>query len=187
MPAPLQPDTASTVNLFITDTCPVLSARALDDRRLVKAVLETAQLLSTILGGPYRPTHARHPVTLWVAAEAENAAWTHDHFRALCAEYTERFKRRHACEAHAPAFRDGLERRGAPAGAAPASFQNSARNAALGLDFADRPVPDSYRGYLIAKWRLDAANGRPPKWTGRTPPDWAASGAVSHPRAERTP
>ncbi len=171
------------MNLFVTDSCPTLSARALDDRRLVKAVLETAQLLSTVLGGPYRPTHAGHPVTKWVAAGAGNAGWTFRHFLALCAEYTGRFGRTHACEAHAPAFGERLRREAGreagPGDGAPAAFQNSAGNAALGFDFTDRPVPLSYRDYLLAKWRLDAANGRPPKWTGRTPPGWAGAASFS--------
>ena len=157
------------MNLFVTDSCPGRSALALDDRRLVKAVLETAQLLSTVLGGPYRPTHRNHPVTRWVAGAGANAAWTYAHFLALCVEYSARFRRTHACEALAAGFGAAL----APADGPPADFQNSARNATLGLDCTDRPVPLSYRGYLAAKWRLDQAAGRPPKWTGRQPPEWA--------------
>lgn len=34
------------MNIFITDPAPTVSAIALDNRRLVKMVLETAQLLS---------------------------------------------------------------------------------------------------------------------------------------------
>ena len=86
------------MNLFVTYTCPKLSAAALDDARCVKAVLETAQLLSATCGGPYKPTHLHHPVTKWVLASPRNAAWALQHFAALCAEYTRRFDRTHACE-----------------------------------------------------------------------------------------
>ena len=50
------------MNIFVVDTYPVLAARALCDRHVVKMVLETAQILSTISGGPYRPTHQNHPL-----------------------------------------------------------------------------------------------------------------------------
>ena len=169
------------MNLFVSDPCPLLSARALDDRRLVKGVLEAAQLLSTVLGGPYRPTHRRHPVTLWVAADDAHAGWTFAHFLALAEEYSRRFRRRHACSLHAPFFQSRL----ADANAVPAVFANSARNAGLGLDFTDQPPPASDRAYLQARWRLDAARGRPPAWTGTTPPDWAAALKVCPDERER--
>jgi hypothetical protein len=37
------------MNIFVTSDCPKLSAQALDNKRVVKMVLETAQLLSTAI------------------------------------------------------------------------------------------------------------------------------------------
>jgi len=60
------------VNIFITDISPLISAQSLDDKRVVKMVLESAQLLSSaifintgfIYSDIYRPTHLHHPCTL---------------------------------------------------------------------------------------------------------------------------
>lgn len=91
------------MNIFVVDTDPVEAARALHDRHVVKMVLETAQMLCTIgrelgLSPPYRPTHAKHPCTIWAATSRENAEWLVAHGQALCNEYTRRFKREHASQ-----------------------------------------------------------------------------------------
>ena len=87
------------MNAFRSDPSPVASARALADRHVVKMALESALVLSTLTGGPYKPTHARHPVTLWAGASRVNAAWLLDHGLALCDEYARRFGKVHACAA----------------------------------------------------------------------------------------
>lgn len=43
------------MNIFVVDTDPRKAAQSLCDKHVVKMVLETAQILSTISGGPYRP------------------------------------------------------------------------------------------------------------------------------------
>ncbi len=83
------------MNIFASSPCPTQSALNLDDRRLVKMVLESAQLLSTIRGGPYKPTHINHPSTLWAKEYPENTKWLYLHFLALAEEYRRRFNRTH--------------------------------------------------------------------------------------------
>lgn len=84
------------MNIFVTSLCPIESARNLDDRRVVKMLLESAQLLSTSLGGnPYKITHRRHPCTLWVSDHTSHAVWLYRHFIALSEEYTYRFSKTH--------------------------------------------------------------------------------------------
>ena len=64
------------MNIFVTSNCPKLSAQALDNKRVVKMVLETAQLLSTAIfinstityDNLYKPTHVKHPCTIWTTA-----------------------------------------------------------------------------------------------------------------------
>jgi hypothetical protein len=91
------------MNIFYTDPCPVNCAKYLDNKRVVKMVLETAQLLSTArtfheLETTYRPTHMNHPCAIWVRSSLENYLWTYAHFKALLEEYTRRYTRKHACE-----------------------------------------------------------------------------------------
>jgi len=159
------------MNLFATNTEPELAARDLDDKRLVKMVLETAQLLSTALrvNGVdcvelYKATHANHPVNVWVRNTRSNFLWTVEYGLRICDEYQHRYGRTHgsrsAVHAAAELYRyitDGpLE-----------EFHNSARNLGKGLDFTSLPVVDAYRAYLVARWNTET-----PRWTKRGIPSW---------------
>jgi hypothetical protein len=86
------------MNIFVLDTNPVTAARMQCDKHVVKMVLETAQILSTVAGGPYKPTHANHPCVLWAGRSVVNFNWLLQHGRALCEEYTLRYGRRHKCQ-----------------------------------------------------------------------------------------
>ena len=102
------------MNIFVTDRCPIQSARNLPDKHIVKMPLETCQMLAIIYsdwyygvgklhkldGTPYRTAHGafrKHPCTMWAAATPYNLAWLIRHGQALCAEYTARYNKQHAC------------------------------------------------------------------------------------------
>ena len=102
------------MNIFVTDPCPIQSARNLPDKHIVKMPLETCQMLSIIYsdwyygvgklykqdGTPYRTAHGafrNHPCTQWAAANQYNLAWLIAHGIALCHEYTARYHKRHTC------------------------------------------------------------------------------------------
>jgi len=86
------------MNIFILDRDPVLAAQYQCDKHVVKMVLETAQIMSTISGGPYKPTHKNHPCVLWAGANLVNYNWLSEHGLALCSEYTIRYSKRHKCQ-----------------------------------------------------------------------------------------
>ena len=86
------------MNIFVVDIDPSKAAQSLCDKHVVKMVLETAQILSTISGGPYRPTHANHPCVLWAGATKRNYLWLVEHGWALCQEYTHRYGKVHKCQ-----------------------------------------------------------------------------------------
>ena len=103
------------MNIFVTDSCPVQSARNLPDKHIVKMPLETCQMLSIIYsdwyygvgklykldGTPYRTAHGafrKHPCTQWAAANQYNLAWLILHGLALCKEYTLRYHKIHTCQ-----------------------------------------------------------------------------------------
>lgn len=157
------------MNLFITSECPRECAVALDDRRLIKAVLETAQLISTTLGVGYKPTHQHHPVTKWVGLTKANLLWAYEHFLELGNEYSFRFGNRvHKCNELIPVFLTKLTFD--TDGTKLTPFQNSARNVTLGLDYSHLPVTQAYREYLKHKWVLDGIKAR---WTNQQKPAWA--------------
>ena len=102
------------MNIFVTDRCPIQSARNLPDKHIVKMPLETCQMLSIIYsdwyygvgklyksdGTPYRTSHGafrNHPCTQWAAANQYNLAWLIRHGYALCDEYTQRYGKVHTC------------------------------------------------------------------------------------------
>ena len=103
------------MNIFVTDPCPIQSARNLPDKHIVKMPLETCQMLSIIYsdwyygvgklyksdGTPYRTAHGafrNHPCTQWAAANQNNLAWLICHGLALCDEYTARYDKVHTCQ-----------------------------------------------------------------------------------------
>lgn len=80
-----------------------LSAKLLDDKRVVKMILETTQLLSNalFLNGEtpvYKPTHLKHPCTIWAAKSSGNWLWLKEYGLALSKEYTKRYGKIHKCE-----------------------------------------------------------------------------------------
>lgn len=59
-------------------------------------ILESAQMLCTVLDGlgldaPYRPTHAKHPCTLWAGESLSNWRWLRRLALALGGEHEYRF------------------------------------------------------------------------------------------------
>jgi len=103
------------VNIFATSPCPVESARFLDDKRVIKMILESAQLLSTAITltggeGPYRITHQNHPCSVWARSTRSNYLWLFDHFVALCDEYEARYNRLHKCEELSQVFYESADK-----------------------------------------------------------------------------
>ena len=102
------------MNIFVTDRCPVQSARNLPDKHIVKMPLETCQMLAIIYsdwyygigqlhkvnGQPYATKHGafrKHPCTIWAAENYWNLSWLISHGLALCDEYTARYGKVHSC------------------------------------------------------------------------------------------
>lgn len=160
------------MNIFAVSSYPTACARALDDSRLSKMQLETAQMLCTDMrrrgrSVPYRSTHAHHPVVRWLAHDGA-FRWAVSYFEALDVEWRWRGHDRHASFAlvHPLAVRVAhslpLLRR--------PTFVNAAARKSLSIDFTHvRPATLAYREYLAARW--DAAE-RPPTWGRRGPPRW---------------
>lgn len=154
------------MNIFATYKSPIDSAKVLDDKRVIKMVLESAQMLSTAMhvlgvpGAPYRKTHENHPCAVWCRQNQCNYLWLLDHFLALCSEYSRRYHRVHKCQQYYEVF--------AKAGyyvpdGSPTPFPNCTK-------FKDiEDVHKAYRAALVDKWKNDK---RPPKWTNSKPPIW---------------
>jgi hypothetical protein len=115
------------MNIFHLDKDPVVAAKMMCDKHVVKMIVEYAQLMSTahrVLDGElyydktkngrkikrwkldgaaqerllYKASHVNHPSNIWVRENNENYRWLYKHFIALCVEYTHRYGKVHMTE-----------------------------------------------------------------------------------------
>jgi hypothetical protein len=91
------------MNIFALDNDADMAARMHCDKHVVKMVLETAQILSTVhhlygssvVGRVYKPTHKNHPSVKWAAECKGNYRWLYGLFMHLAREYTHRYNKEH--------------------------------------------------------------------------------------------
>ena len=91
------------MNIFVLHHDPQVAAEKMCDKHVVKMILETAQMMCTVVAShgrdtPYRSTHEKHPCTIWAGHSRSNWNWLVDHGLALCAEYTKRYGKVHKSE-----------------------------------------------------------------------------------------
>ena len=80
------------MNIFVLDASPLRAAEMHCDKHVPKMVLETAQIMSTVLNekglkGAYKSTHKNHPCTVWAGQSFANYMWTMALGMALGLEY----------------------------------------------------------------------------------------------------
>ena len=158
------------MNIFVTSRKPKKCARNLDDKRIGKLLIESAQLLSLAikrhmimrhrnwehLVGPGRLcaglSYSQHPIALWLCETRGNYTWTLRYGKALATEYTFRYGRIHAASNRLEFLTDMTTI--IPNGPQ-TEFVNCARNLKYNLDFGHMPVIQAYRSYLVARWQTD--------------------------------
>lgn len=163
------------MNIFVLDLDPRRCARYHCDFHVDKMITETAQILSTVLGGPYKPTHVNHPCVRWAEGGIDNVAW----LLALGEALGDEFKYRRG-KPHASALViDEVERRFSPrlrnvqppshfALAMPEPLRESA------LTASPEKAVECYRAYYNHRkqgfWRQDT--WVPATWGKREVPEW---------------
>lgn len=85
------------MNIFVLHKDPKIAARMHCDKHVVKMILESAQMMCSVMHGmghipPYKMTHANHPCTLWVSRSGQNYQWLYRLMEALNLEYRIRFR-----------------------------------------------------------------------------------------------
>lgn len=174
------------MNIFVSDSDAWVSARALDDKRVGKLLMESNQMMSLAIKTTLPEeewcfdvgdgcltrgwAHLNHPCSIWARSSEQNFDWLFEHATALRAEFHYRFGNYHGSGERTLFIGNefGPKRMSLPAlGLLP--FQNSARNDGLGIDYTHLPVPISYREYLKHRWATDT---KPVTWTRRGPPEW---------------
>lgn len=152
------------MNLFVTHQNPAVSVQHLDDVRLRKMVLETAQILSTCMHlrgewAPYKPTHINHPVVQWANSNDDNLDYVVTYFINIDHEYRFRFNKRHKSTVYVNYFCNRI--RQTPT--VPNYFVNC-------TPFKDElDVFKAYQKTLLDKWSKDKIKLT---WTKRVRPDF---------------
>jgi hypothetical protein len=161
------------MNIFATSPDPYECAANLDDKRVVKMCLETAQLISTaaesffpfieIFDAPLlKPAFVNHPCSVWTRSSLVHFKWLSRHGEALCNVYQNVYGRQHKCAELFSYFSWPMDT------PQPEYFANCAANASLGVSFKHIPdTHEAYRMYLTSRWRTDK---RRPTWQKRTWP-----------------
>lgn len=154
------------MNIFVVSSDPVECAICLDDKRLIKMIVESAQMLSTAVArygvkAPYRATHINHPCTLWSGDSKANYEWHIALLKSMGDEYTRRFSKDH--KSIVDCFASLKEK----ASFIPEGKLTPFKNCSMFKDIEE--VHEAYRVTLIEKWKRDK---RPPKWTNASKPTW---------------
>lgn len=79
------------MNIFALHENPHQAAQMHCDKHVVKMILESVQMLSTICSTGYKPTHVNHPCTKWARESRQNFNWLCSLTEALHAEWQYRF------------------------------------------------------------------------------------------------
>lgn len=87
------------MNIFVLHRDQHQAVSMLHNKHVVKMVLETAQLLCSMrTDAPYKRTHYNHPCSIWTRTSSENYDWLCTYGKAIAAEYTKRYNKRHKSE-----------------------------------------------------------------------------------------
>lgn len=140
------------MNLFVTDTSIVECAKNLDNRRLVKMVLEAGQVLASgryLVGkpSPYKPGHKHHPICKWAGDKFVNRIYVARTLVELNDEYMYRMNKTDPHKTMTVMGDLALKyvKRYEEHPREPKWFHNSARNAKYGLDFTHMDTIEAYR------------------------------------------
>ena len=103
------------MNIFVTDPDPIVCAKVLPDKHIVKMPLECCQMLSIVASDKWghgfgtlpkadgtayateKGAFRNHPCTKWASEFVMNWRWLITHGLALCDEYTHRYDKVHSC------------------------------------------------------------------------------------------
>lgn len=155
------------MNIFCTHDDPYTSAFWLDDKRVNKMVVETAQMLSTALrvhgyegDDIYKSAYLNHPCTRWTRNTRGNFLWLAVHGLALCSVYQRVYKREHKTEEIIKRCLNLLE-------TIPDGFLEPFANCSLFKQEAD--TTKAYRDTMNVKWANDKFR---PTWQNSNKPNW---------------
>lgn len=144
------------MNLFMPYKSVVKSVRALDDRRLIKQILECKVLLDIALGK--KSGYANHPVSVHYK---DHADFLRFYGLFACIEYKIRFNQSHRYEDE---FCVHYREKNVPV-----LYAAGSKGSANCVRDTSEKVYEMFQQKLIEKWDNDKV---PPKWTNRERPEF---------------
>lgn len=172
------------MNIHLTDYDVSRCAANLDNTRLASAVKENAQMLCTVAALdytvpayfiPWKPTHANHPCTRWLAKSTGNVDWLMRYTKALVAEQAKAGYKpmievlENVMEPIANVL---IQKHARPAGRL-TPHANCARRADLGIDQTGEPdTVKAYRRYMAERWERQLWSGQLVQWRNGHVPHW---------------
>jgi hypothetical protein len=166
------------VNIFCTDECPIQSAYDLDDKRVIKMIVETGQLLSTSVSFfisnelyeekkdlLYKSCFINHPCNIWARESYSNFLWLYIHGLTLLQIYEKTYNKKHKSGKLYEAISSLIEKN-QKITEYPISFCDCTEY----KDRIDLSVHERYRKFMILKW--SERDKTPPTWKKRNKPLW---------------
>jgi len=141
----------------------IKSAQSQDNYRVVKMILESCQILCTVLNeqgvaAPYRSFNPKHPSCLWAAESSANFENLTLHCFALIGEYADRFNKDHKCVKVLEKVIDLYDPSRFPSG------EPTPLRMAMPDCFKSKNIVESYRKYYASKPRMRYPEDKVPSW-----------------------
>ena len=185
------------MNLFILNVDPIVAAQDQCDKHVVKMIVESGQMLSTVhrmLDGTetrkrsvsgktmtkyyempddredilYKACHFNHPCTIWSRENCCNYTWHYKHFIALCDEYTYRYGKTHSTDTKLREVLSKLpDNIPREAGRTPFKLAMKANPECVVQDLGGTNAVESYRKFYKTKEKRFKMD-----WTKRPVPEW---------------
>ena len=161
------------MNLFLPEKTVYDSVRALDDKRLIKQILECKTILDVALDES-KKGYAKHPVVKYYSV-FPNFVATYGYIATI--EYYTRFKKDHSLQGHFCKYVGEIQKkilvdamlRGKNLSYYPKPFYCEGSKTDPNCIRTTENTVELFRNKLCKKWDNDKY---PPKWTNRQPPEW---------------
>jgi hypothetical protein len=148
------------MNYFILDKDLRKSAKYLDNSRIAKMIVETAQILSTaiqtdkIIEGLYKPTHKNHPVVKWARETMGNRYQLLMYMYWLIKEYESRYNKIHSSKKIFVILSRYINK----------DYRTTRPALAMPDEFKSDDIVDSYRKYFLSKPLVRYFESDIPEW-----------------------
>lgn len=150
------------MNLFLPENTVYKSVRALDDKRLIKQILECKTILDVALD-ENKKGYAKHPVVKYY----KDYPWyVADYAVEACVAYAERFGKSHNLSGW---LWDKMVELSLLPHSYPKPFYCEGAKTDTNCIRTTENTVELFRNKLCKKWDNDKY---PPKWTNRQPPEW---------------